>query len=143
MADPTIEGLDLRRDRRRRSRGIVSADDRAGIAKDVTSRAMKIEAERSEDSERRLQRMAKFRMWTEETDWPWPGSSDMGLPDMMTDVLSLSDTLHNAVMNNRPVGNARAVKSTESRPGVRLTPSVLSGFSFCFFILNYCQQPAW
>jgi len=41
----------------------------------------------------------------------WIGNSDIGIPDMMTDVLAVEDTLHNAVMSNRPVANARALQT--------------------------------
>ena len=72
------------------------------------------EAARSVETDLRLQRYAKFRMWVgEDSDWPWSGSSDVGLPDMMTDVLAMEDTLHNAVMSNRPLANARALQPTD------------------------------
>ena len=64
---------------------------------------------RQPDRQRRIQRYAKFRMWTEGKSWPWVGASDIGLPDMMEKSLRVQDTLHNAVMASRPtVMNARA-----------------------------------
>ena len=64
---------------------------------------------RSEDRQRRIQRYAKFRMWSEQKNWPWVGSSNMGLPDMLEKSLRVQDTLHNAVMASRPsVFNAKA-----------------------------------
>lgn len=64
---------------------------------------------REPDRQRRIQRYAKLRMWTEGKSWPWIGASDIGLPDMMEKSLRVQDTLHNAVMASRPtVMNARA-----------------------------------
>lgn len=64
---------------------------------------------RQEDRQRRIQRYAKFRMWSEGKSWPWVGSSDIGLPDMMEKSLRVQDTLHNALMSSRPtVMNAKA-----------------------------------
>lgn len=71
---------------------------------------------RQVDRDRRIQREAKFRMWTEGKTWPWIGSSDIGLPDMMEKSLRVQDTLHNAVMGSRPsVFNAKA--STDANKG--------------------------
>ena len=85
--------------------------DRDEIANRVLEFARKDEDSRSEDIALRQQRYAKFRMWTEDSgDWPWEGSSDVGLTDLMTNVLALEDTLHNAVMSNRPIVNARAMQ---------------------------------
>ena len=63
---------------------------------------------RSTDREARLQRYAKFRMWTEGKDWPWENASDIGLSDMQEKSLRVQDTLHNAVMSNTPPVNAVA-----------------------------------
>ncbi|HDY64846.1 MAG TPA: hypothetical protein ENH84_01265, partial [Phycisphaerae bacterium] len=63
---------------------------------------------RSGDIEKRIQRYAKYRMWTEGKDWPWPNSSDAAIPDMMTHSLRMQDTLHNAVMSRRPVVGSKA-----------------------------------
>jgi hypothetical protein len=35
-------------------------------------------------------------------DWPWEGATDFANPDMMTASMRLQDTLHNAVMSQRP-----------------------------------------
>ena len=55
---------------------------------------------RTDEMNARLQRYAKYRMWTEGKDWPWEGSSDVGLPDLMQHSLRVQDTLHNAVMSS-------------------------------------------
>ena len=65
---------------------------------------------RTGDIENRIQRYAKYRMWTEGKDWPWPNSSDAAVPDMMTHSLRMQDTLHNAVMSRRPVVGAKATQ---------------------------------
>jgi hypothetical protein len=90
--------------------------DREKIADRVCEFAKKDEEARSEDIELRKQRYAKFRMWSEGTgDYPWEGSSDVALTDMMTNVLSLEDTLHNAMMSNRPIVNARAMQKNNEK----------------------------
>ena len=61
----------------------------------------------------RLQRYAKYRMWREGKDWPWPDATDIGLPDMMTAAMRLEDTLHNAVMASRPPIQAKAMRPTD------------------------------
>ena len=97
-----------------RTRKSTKNIDRDEIVARVQEFAKKDEDARSEDIALRLQRYAKYRMWTEgDGDWPWEGSSDVGLTDMMTNVQSLDDTLHNAFMSNRPVINARAMKETD------------------------------
>ena len=50
-------------------------------------------------------------MWTEGKDWPWENSSDAAIPDMMTASMRLQDTLHNAVMSQRPPIMAKATQS--------------------------------
>lgn len=68
---------------------------------------------RAEDIELRLQRYAKLRQWTEGKDDPWPGASDVAHPDITTDYLRTVDTLHNAVMTNRPIVVSRALEKTD------------------------------
>jgi hypothetical protein len=57
---------------------------------------------RAPEREARLQRYAKYRMWSNGTDWPWAGASDQAIPDMLQDSLRVQDTLHNAVMSQKP-----------------------------------------
>src|SRR6185295_17153684 len=59
-------------------------------------------------SDRRLQRYAKLRGWLEPKTYPWPESSNVYLPLMMTDSLQMQDTLHNGVMSQRPVMSPKA-----------------------------------
>jgi hypothetical protein len=63
-----------------------------------------------DDTDSRLQRYAKYRMWTGGKDWPWEDATDAAIPDMMTASMRLQDTLHNAVMSQRPPVQARATK---------------------------------
>lgn len=70
---------------------------------------------RSADVEKRIQRYAKYRMWTEGKDWPWPNSSDAAIPDMMTHSLRMQDTLHNAVMSRRPVVGSKATLESDRK----------------------------
>ena len=102
---------ELRTERIRRSSTGYKAE---AIVKRVMEFAVQDEAARSEDTQVRLQRYAKYRMWAyDETDFPWEGSSNIGLPMLMTDVLALEDSLHNAVMSNRPLTSARALKKND------------------------------
>ena len=64
--------------------------------------------DRQDWSDRRLQRVAKLRGWLEPKDYPWPDASNVYIPLMMTDSLQMQDTLHNGVMNQRPVMNPQA-----------------------------------
>lgn len=66
--------------------------------------------DRGEEIQNRLQRYAKYRMWTEGRDWPWPGATDFANPDMMTASMRVQDTLHNAVMSQRPPVMSKATK---------------------------------
>lgn len=63
---------------------------------------------RDADREIRLQRYAKFRMWVGTKDWPWENASNIPLSDMLEHSLRSQDTIHNAVMSNRPVIDAHA-----------------------------------
>lgn len=65
--------------------------------------------DRGDEMNARLQRYAKYRMWTEGKQWPWENSSDVGLPDLMQHSLRVQDTLHNAVMAIRPAVISKAV----------------------------------
>ena len=106
---PEMDELGIRRRRSRKS--TIKQFKPEKIARRVVEFAKEDEADRFDEQELRLQRYAKFRMWVEGGgDWPWEGSSDIGLPDMMTDVLALEDTLHNALMSNRPFTSARAIQ---------------------------------
>ena len=53
---------------------------------------------RAQETERRRQRYAKYRMWTEGREFPWPDSSDVALPDLTEKSLRVQDTLFNAVL---------------------------------------------
>ena len=92
--------IDARRTRRRRRKMKVEATE-------IVDRVMRFYEEddtaRDNEREARIQRYAKYRLWTEGKTWPWANSSDIGLPDMMEKALRLQDTLHNAVMATRPV----------------------------------------
>lgn len=67
--------------------------------------------------DRRLQRYAKFRMWSSGKDGPWQDAFDIALPDLATHSLRIQDTLHNAVMMMRPCVSAvaNAVKADDEK----------------------------
>jgi hypothetical protein len=69
---------------------------------------------RVDEIDARLQRHAKYRMWTEGKDWPWEDASDAAIPDMMTASMRMQDTLHNAVMSQRPPIMAKALKKADA-----------------------------
>lgn len=72
--------------------------------------------DRADWAEKRIQRTAKYRGWSEGKQFPWPGASDVHLPIIMTDVQRTEDTLHNAILSARPVMNAKgANKDVEQK----------------------------
>src|SRR3990167_11254653 len=96
--------------KRKRPRPSPVTADRAAVALRVVDFYSKDVQDRSFDIEARLQRWAKFRMWREGREGPWEGSSDAAVPDMMTASLRTQDTIHNAVMNQRPAVVSKAVQ---------------------------------
>ncbi len=100
--------------RRKRSRIESLKIDRAKIADRIKKFYDDDMQDRSEEIFIRLQRYAKYRMWTEGKDWPWENCSDVGLPDMMQHSLRVQDTLHNAVMSIRPAVVTKAVNKADA-----------------------------
>lgn len=94
--------------RRTRPRGKSFKFDRADIFDRIEDFYDKDRESRDLDLEQRLQRYAKYRMWTSGSESVWDGASDIPLPDMTEKSLRLQDTLHNAVMSQRPAINASA-----------------------------------
>ena len=84
---------------------------------------------RSAEMNARLQRYAKYRMWTEGKDWPWEDASDVGLPDLMQHSLRVQDTLHNAVMSIRPA----VVSKATNRANMEKQETVDNLLDFQFF----------
>ena len=70
---------------------------------------------RQADREIRLQRYAKYRMWTEPKDFPWPEASNVPLPDMTEKSLRVQDTLVNAVMSQRPAVSPVAIQENDEK----------------------------
>ncbi|MGE0372999.1 MAG: hypothetical protein AB7Q01_14110 [Gammaproteobacteria bacterium] len=100
--------LDGMKVRRTRPRSQSFKFDRAKIFDRVKDFYDKDRESRDIDLEQRLQRYAKYRMWTSGSSGVWDGASDIPLPDMTEKSLRLQDTLHNAVMSQRPAINAKA-----------------------------------
>ena len=88
--------------------GDTAEESRTRIAKRVIDFYANDLSKGGVDRELRLQRIAKFRMWTEGKTWPFDNASDIALPDMMEKSLRVQDTLHNAVMSQMPVVGAKA-----------------------------------
>lgn len=101
--------------RRTRSRKRSLRFDKQEIVNRVIRFFDNDDSDRSAEKEARIQRYAKYRMWTEGKDWPWENSSDIPLPDMAEKSLHLQDVLHNAVMSSRPVVNANAFEKVDSQ----------------------------
>ena len=60
--------------------------------------------ERGDWLEKRLNRIAKFRMWRgERKTYPWPGCSDVRLPLLMANELRANAGLSNVAMSLRPL----------------------------------------
>src|SRR6267154_411499 len=100
--------------RRKRSRVESLKIDREKIADRIKKFYDDDMHDRSEEIFFRLQRYAKYWMWTEGKDWPWENCSDVGLPDMMQHSLRVQDTLHNAVMSIRPAVVTKAVNKADA-----------------------------
>lgn len=100
MADP----------KRSRPRSSAITADRQIVADRVVNFHTQDVQDRIYDIEARLQRYAKFRMWTEPKNWPWEDASNAAVPDVMTSSLRMQDTIHNAVMNQRPAVVSKAVQ---------------------------------
>ena len=96
---------------RKRSRS--ASIDRAKIAERIKEFFDTDNQERAIEIDARLQRYAKFRMWSEPNDLMWEGSTNFANPDMMTASMRLQDTLHNAVLSQRPPVMAKATKKPD------------------------------
>lgn len=109
MSAPVIfgEGI-VKRERHRRAR--IDKDLRQELIHRVLEFAEDDIDARAMDRERRLQRYAKYRQWTEGAEGPWENSSDVALSDMTEASLNLQDTLTNAILSSRPVVGANALK---------------------------------
>ena len=99
--------------RRERKRIDSVAIDKETIAERIKNFYDTDHQDRKWEIDARLQRYAKFRMWTEGKNEPWTDATDCALPDMMTASMRLQDTLHNAVMSARPPIMAKASKPTD------------------------------
>jgi hypothetical protein len=108
MAEPILSTV-----RRTRTRRQKFPFDKTAIAKRVVDFYNRDIEARGTDRDRRLQRYAKYRQWTEGKEWPWEGSSDQAVPDLMTTAEHMKDILHNAVMSTRPAVVAKAVRKDQ------------------------------
>jgi hypothetical protein len=101
-AQPT---LPFRRERRRRDAfKEIDKEKRQKIAQRVIEFYTDDDAARAIERGLILQRVAKYRQWTDDRDLgPWAGSSDQRVPDMAEAALRTQDTLHNAAMTTRPM----------------------------------------
>lgn len=84
--------------------------------------------DRDVDRDARLQRYAKFRMWTENAEGPWVNSSDQSVSDMMEKSLRMQDTLNNAALAQRPAIVSQAVAKIDA--GKQTTVDNLLDYQF-------------
>src|SRR5688572_24930575 len=101
-----VDGQRIARTRKRTSVKI----DKDEVRKRIAEFYQKGNEDRAHEVDARLQRHAKYRMWREGKDWPWEDASDAAIPDMMTASMRLQDTLHNAVMAQRPPIQAKSTR---------------------------------
>lgn len=117
IQEPEFEpGVDTPTVRVKRERARISSlkFDKAEVAKRIKHFYETDNQNRTDEIDARLQRYAKFRMWTEGKIWPWEDASDAAIPDMMTASMRMQDTLHNAVMSQRPPIMAKATKKQDA-----------------------------
>lgn len=107
-------------EKRTRRRNAIDEDKRAGIAARAVELYNTEWGNRGAERDARLQRYAKYRLWSQGTDWPWQGASDQAIPDMLQDSLRVQDTLVNAVMSQRPpvVSRANAKGDAEKQEAI-------------------------
>jgi hypothetical protein len=106
--------VDLSKGRRTRRRNIITSDaQKTEIVNRVLEQYEREIRNRGPERDRRLQRYAKYRLWTTATDWPWPDASNSAIPDMLQDSLRVQDTLHNAVMSQKPPVTATATAKAD------------------------------
>lgn len=110
---PPVNGGAEVRLRRTRSRISSLSFDKEEVANRLHRFYTDDNQNRVDEIDARLQRYAKFRMWTEGKDWPFEGSTDAAIPDIMTACMRMEDTLHNAVMSQRPPIMAKALKKPD------------------------------
>ena len=110
MPVDSLTGLNIKRTRKRIDSLSVDKEKITERIKKFYDDDMEV---RNNDRESRIQRYAKYRGWTEGRDWIGDETSDIGLMDMMQNSLKIQDTLHNAVMSQRPVVESQAVKKED------------------------------
>lgn len=112
---PIGQGI-LRRTRRRVRSFDLTDEKLKEIAHRICDQFRRDLDARANETDLRLQRYAKYRMWrSPDLGWPWPGSSNQAMPDMLEASIRMQDTLHNAVMSARPVVVARALQKDNER----------------------------
>lgn len=91
--------------------------DRDKIAQKVIRDYDQDVQDRADWTEARLQRYAKYRGWLEPKNYPWPNAANAHIPLLMTDSQGMQDTLHNAVLGQRPVMSAEATNQADKEKG--------------------------
>lgn len=100
-----------------RIRKLLSKEKKDTFIQTVLERYEEDQQDRTDWSERRLQRYAKLYGWLEAKNYPWPNASNQHIPMLMTNSLRTQDTLHNAVLSSRPTMSAIAINKGDAEKG--------------------------
>ena len=102
------------------TRRSLSVDDQDQFVQDILARYQEDLNDRTDWSEGRLQRYAKYRGWLEPKNYPWPDASSQHVPMLMSNSQRTQDTLHNAVLSTRPVMSAIAINAADKDKGASI-----------------------
>ena len=98
----------------------LTVEDQDQFVQDILARYQDDLNDRTDWSEGRLQRYAKYRGWLEPKNYPWPDASSQHVPMLMSNSQRTQDTLHNAVLSTRPVMSAIAVNAADKDKGTSI-----------------------
>ena len=112
MADDDRESLAEEPKPKRRRRRTLNVD-RDEITEIVLRRMDEAEDERGEWRDKRVERYAKLRGWTEREQPPWDGASNVHVPVMMANSLRVKAGLYNAVLGIRPIMTPKVLNAQD------------------------------
>ena len=98
----------------------LTVEDQDQFVQDILARYQDDLNDRTDWSEGRLQRYAKYRGWLEPKNYPWPDASSQHVPMLMSNSQRTQDTLHNAVLSTRPVMSAIAINAADKEKGASI-----------------------
>jgi len=98
----------------------ITVEEQDKFVEDILARYHDDLNDRTDWSEGRLQRYAKYRGWLEPKNYPWPDASSQHIPMLMSNSQRTQDTLHNAVLSTRPVMSAIAINGADREKGTSI-----------------------